>query len=51
MLLEPLTNLVKEIHFFGEMSGELDIQIEDVAEKGPADLRLKAKPAVIKKAS
>lgn len=29
--------------------GELDIQIEDVAEKGTADLRLKAKPAVIKK--
>ena len=31
--------------------GELDIQIEDVAEKGTADLRLKAKPVVIKKAS
>ena len=31
--------------------GELDIQIEDVAEKGTADLRLKAKPAAIKKAS
>jgi hypothetical protein len=30
--------------------GELDIQIEDVAEKGTADLRLK-KPALIKKAS
>jgi hypothetical protein len=28
-----------------------NIQIEDVAEKGTADLRLKAKPAVIKKAS
>ena len=31
--------------------GELDIQIEDVAEKGTADLRLKAKPAVVRKAS
>ena len=31
--------------------GELDIQIEDVAEKGTADLRLKAKPAVARKAS
>ena len=30
--------------------GELDIQIEDVAEKGTADLRLKAKPTPIKKA-
>jgi hypothetical protein len=30
--------------------GELDIQIEDVAEKGTADLRLKAKPAVVRKA-
>jgi hypothetical protein len=30
--------------------GELDIQIEDVAEKGTADLRLKAKPIIIKKA-
>lgn len=31
--------------------GELDIQIEDVAEKGRADLRLKAKTVPIKKAS
>ena len=31
--------------------GELDIQIEDVAEKGTAELRLKQKPAVVKKAS
>ena len=31
--------------------GELDIQIEDVAEKGTADLRLKAKQAVVRKAS
>jgi hypothetical protein len=31
--------------------GELDIQIEDVAEKGTADLRLKAKPAMVKRAS
>jgi hypothetical protein len=31
--------------------GELDIQIEDVAEKGTADLRLKAKPALVMKAS
>ena len=31
--------------------GELDIQIEDVAEKGTADLRLKSKPALVKKAS
>jgi hypothetical protein len=29
----------------------MDIQIEDVAEKGTADLRLKAKPAVVRKAS
>lgn len=29
--------------------GELDIQIEDVAEKGTADLRLGAKPAVVRK--
>jgi hypothetical protein len=28
----------------------LDIQIEDVAEKGTADLRLKAKPTVVRKA-
>ena len=31
--------------------GELDIQIEDVAEKGTADLRLKAKSIPMKKAS
>ncbi len=31
--------------------GELDIQIEDVAEKGTADLRLKGKPSVVRKAS
>jgi hypothetical protein len=31
--------------------GELDIQIEDVAEKGKAELRLKQKPAAVKKAS
>lgn len=30
--------------------GELDIQVEDVAEKGTADLRLKANPALVKKA-
>ncbi len=30
--------------------GELDIQIEDVAEKGTADLRLKAKSVVVRKA-
>ena len=31
--------------------GELDIQIEDVAENGTAELRLKQKPAVVKRAS
>ena len=31
--------------------GELDIQIEDVAEKGTAELRLKQKPAMVKRAS
>ena len=31
--------------------GELDIQIEDVAEKGTAELRIKQKPAVVKKVS
>lgn len=31
--------------------GELDIQIEDVAEKGTAELRLKQKPTAVKKAS
>ena len=31
--------------------GELDIQIEDVAERGKAELRLKQKPTAVKKAS
>ena len=31
--------------------GEVDIQIEDVAEKGTAELRLKQKPAMARKAS
>ena len=31
--------------------GELDIQIEDVAEKGTAELRLKQKPTAVRKAS
>jgi hypothetical protein len=30
---------------------DLDMQLKDDAEKGTADLRLKAKPPVIKKAS
>ena len=30
-------------------AGELDIQIEDIAEKGTAELRLKAKPSQVKK--
>jgi hypothetical protein len=31
--------------------GELDIQIEDVAERGTAELRIKQKPEAVRKAS
>ena len=45
-LLEVILSVIEAVK-----AGELDTQIEDVAEKGMADLRLKAKPVVVKKAS
>jgi hypothetical protein len=45
-LPEVIRSVMEAVKF-----GELDIQIEDVAEKGTADLRLKAKPAMVKRAS
>jgi hypothetical protein len=42
-LPDVIRSVIKAVKF-----GELDIQIEDVAEQGTADHRFKAKPIVIK---